>query len=146
MRGWLDLLKPTCQNWTDWFMLAACIVFLIVLIALTGCATGNPAMTQAVMAADATSAAQPHPRALLVARVQPACVWWCNVTLSVNNSEGVKAQGTAGDLTTSEALTTTQTVDQSGQFTDSSSNKHSATRGQPGPKAQPQPFDSEGTP
>jgi hypothetical protein len=116
MRSWIDMLKPNCQWWGDWFMLAVCTAFLLCVALLSGCAT-NPMNDPAVILADAAGTSAPHPRALLVARIQPGCVWWCSVTLSVNNSEGVKAQGTAGDVATTQTQATTQTVDQSGRFT-----------------------------
>jgi hypothetical protein len=116
MRNWLDMLKPNCKSWMDWLLLALCVAFLLgIAVILPGCAT--PMNDPAVILADAAGTSAPHPRALLVARIQPGCVWWCNVTLSVNNSEGVKAQGTAGDVATTQTQATTQTVDQSGQFT-----------------------------
>jgi hypothetical protein len=113
-------MRPTFLWWGDKLIFALCIAFFA-LLALVGCAT--PMNDPSVILADAAGTSAPHPRALLVARVQPSCYWWCNVTLSVNNSEGVKASGTTGTLTTSEAQTTTQTVDQSGVLTPTISNQ-----------------------
>lgn len=71
-------------------------------LGLSGCAI-NPALSEEQLRADNLNTAQPHPRALLLARVQPACVMFCTATLSLSNSEGVKAATQGGDLTTSEA-------------------------------------------
>jgi hypothetical protein len=84
------------------------LVVLCVALAVGGCVT--PMNDPEVILADNAATSAPHPRALLVARVQPSCVWWCTVTLSVNNSEGVKASGTAGDLTAEQSQTSVQTT------------------------------------
>jgi hypothetical protein len=61
----------------------------------------------------AETANKEHPRALLLQRVMPSCLWFCTATTTVNNSEGVRAQGTGGSLNTSEAQTTTNSMTQS---------------------------------
>jgi hypothetical protein len=50
-----------------------------------------------------------HPRALLMARVQPNCVLFCTSSIVVTNSEGVKSRST-GDVSMDDDVTSSVTA------------------------------------
>ena len=85
------------------------VAILLAFMGLAGC-TGIAERTIEIDRDETNNKA--HPRALLLQRVMPSCLWWCTATTTVSNSEGVKASGTGGNLSTSEAQTSTTTTQQ----------------------------------
>jgi hypothetical protein len=84
---------------------------LLILVGCTctaGCAI-NPALAEEQLRVDNATMALPHPRALLMARVLPACIFWCRSDIIVTSSEGVRAS-TAGDLSTNESSAISQQI------------------------------------
>jgi hypothetical protein len=88
------------------------LLLLLLVVGCTctaGCAI-NPALAEEQLRVDNATMALPHPRALLMARVLPACIFWCRSDIIVTSSEGVRAAGTQGDLTANESSTVSQQI------------------------------------
>lgn len=79
------------------------------LLLLFGCQS----MIEHTAEIDEKNMTTPHPRALLLQRVMPSCLWWCTNSTVVHNSEGVKAQNTTGDLSSNEAQSSSVSTQQS---------------------------------
>jgi hypothetical protein len=86
------------------------IIALLAVVLLPGCTS---LAERTVIADQQETSNKDHPRALLLQRVMPSCLWWCTATTTVTNSEGVRAQGTGGSLMSSEAQTSATSTIQS---------------------------------
>lgn len=77
-------------------------------IALLGMLTGCATPSAETVRLDVSEWLKPHPRALMFNRSNANCVFWCTSTISVINSEGVKATGNSGAVNNSETGTASQ--------------------------------------